>query len=99
VQAVAPWIRVAGPQELRGLESAPMLARVRWNASRVCLEAVEVRVQDTTVAGATESPFGTPWDSPVEAWVVARFAGGATAGRVIVVAGGEMRQPLECTIH
>jgi hypothetical protein len=98
VQVIAPWIKLVGAAELRGVDVAPMLARVRWSASRVCLEAVEVRAQDASVAGAPSSDFGTPWDAPVQAWVVARFAGGVAAGRVVVVAGGEMRQPLECTL-
>jgi hypothetical protein len=101
VQGMAPWIRIVGSAELRGEDDAPMLLRVRWGASRVCLEAVEGRVQDAAIAAAPASPpsqWGTPRDSPVEAWVVARFAGGATAGLVAVVAGGEMHQSLECRL-
>ena len=76
-----------------------MLARVRWSPSRVCLEAVELRSQDTAASsGGASSPSGTPLDQPVESWVVARFAGGAAAGRVVVVAGAEQRQRLECKL-
>jgi hypothetical protein len=99
LQTIAPWVRLVGASELRGMDEATMLARVRWSTARVCLEAVELRTQDTTVsAQGTSSQWGSPWDSPVESWVVARFAGGAAAGRVIVVAGGEQHQPLECRL-
>jgi len=99
VQAMAPWLRLGGGADMRGPDDAPMLARVRWTASRVCLEAVELRGADTTVAPPPGNPqFGTAWDQPVESWIVARFAGGAAAGRVIVLQGAEMHQPLECTL-
>jgi hypothetical protein len=98
IQTVAPWLRLTGVGDLRGVEDAPMLARVRWSASRVCLEGVELRTQDLSVAGAQPSQWGTPWDSPVESWAVARFAGGAAAGRVVVVPGGEIHQPVECKL-
>jgi hypothetical protein len=99
VQAIAPWLRLGGGADMRGPDDAPMLARVRWTASRVCLEAIELRGADTTVAPPPGNPqFGTAWDQPVETWVVARFAGGAAAGRVIVLQGAEMHQPLECTL-
>ena len=75
-----------------------MLARVRWSASRICLEAVELRSQDTAGSPGGQSAWGTPLDQPVESWVVARFAGVAAAGRVVVVPGGELRQPLECKL-
>jgi hypothetical protein len=42
--------------------------------------------------------WGTAWDAPVESWAVAKFAGGATAGRVVVIPGGELRQSLECKL-
>jgi len=75
-----------------------MLARVRWSAARVCLEAVELRTQDVAVASGQPSQWGTPWDAALESWAVARMAGGAAAGRVVVVPGGELRQPMECTL-
>jgi hypothetical protein len=100
VQTIAPWMRLtASVADLRRMEDAFMLARLRWSPTRVCIEAVELRTEDMAVpsAGPT-SPWGTPWDAPVESWVVVRFAGGTQAGRVVVFAGGELRQPLECKL-
>jgi hypothetical protein len=102
LQTMAPWLRVAGPPELRARAEdtpAPMLARVKWSPARVCLEAVEVRVADTGDGSTTSgSPFGSVWDAPLETWLVARFAGGPAAARVLVVHGGELRQPFDCTL-
>lgn len=98
VQALGPWLRLAGSAELRGGDDAPMLARVRWSPARVCLEAVELRAPDTTVPAPSTSQFGSAWDQPLETWIVARYAGGASAGRIAVTAGAELRQPLECTL-
>jgi hypothetical protein len=83
---------------MRGAEESTMLARVRWGAARVCLEAVEVRMQDLSVTPSAPSQWGTPWDSPAESWAVARFAGGVGGGRVVVVPGGELRQSMECRL-
>jgi hypothetical protein len=101
VQTIAPWLRLLAAGDLRGMEDSFMLARVRWSPARACLEAVELRTQDTAVApggGGTPSQWGTAWDAPVESWAVARFAGGAAAGRVVVIPGGELRQSLECKL-
>jgi len=101
VQTIAPWLRLDAPGDLRGMEDSFMLARVRWSTTRACLEAVELRTQDMTVApggGGQPSQWGTAWDAPVESWAVARFAGGAAAGRVVVIPGGELRQSLECKL-
>jgi hypothetical protein len=98
-QTAAPWLRLTGVGELRGSEDSTMLLRVRWSPARACLEAVEARTQDLTVPGGSRvSQWGTPWDAPVESWAIARFAGGAAAGWVVVVPGGEVRQPLECKL-
>jgi len=101
VQTIAPWLRLKAAGDLRGMEDSFMLARVRWSPARACLESVELRTQDMTVApggGPQPSQWGTPWDSPVESWAVARFAGGVAAGRVVVIPGGELRQTLECRL-
>jgi len=97
VQTTAPWLRLTGASA-RPADDAFMLARVRWSSARVCLEAVELRAEDMTVAGGPTSQWGSVWDSPVESWVVARFAGGPAAGRIAVIAGGEARQSLECKL-
>ncbi|HEX3345174.1 MAG TPA: hypothetical protein VHS09_11410, partial [Polyangiaceae bacterium] len=100
VQTIAPWLRLEGAGDLRGMEDSFMLARLRWSPARACLEAVELRTQDMSVAGggAQPSQWGTAWDAPVESWAVATFTAGAAAGRVVVVPGGELRQPLECKL-
>ncbi len=98
LQAIAPWLRVTGSADLHGAEDAAMLARVRWSPARVCLEAVELRAQDTAVTSQGSSQFGSPWDQALETWVVARYAGGASAGRVVVTTGAELHQALECTL-
>jgi hypothetical protein len=98
IQTALPWLRLSGAGELAGVDDAPMLARVRWSTTRVCLEAVELRTQDYG-ATAAASPSAAPWGAPAESWAVARFAGAVAAGRVVVVAGGELRQPLECNLQ
>jgi hypothetical protein len=98
VQALGPWLRLAGSAEIRGGDDSPMLARVRWSTARVCLEGVELRAPDTTVSTPSTSQFGSAWDQPLETWIVARYAGGASAGRIAVTAGAELRQPLECSL-
>ncbi len=100
VQALSPWLRLAGSAEIRGGDDSPMLARVRWSAAHVCLEAVELRAPDTAASAPDNSQFGSVWDQPVETWVVARYSGaaGPTAGRVAVTAGAELRQALECSL-
>jgi hypothetical protein len=64
----------------------------------VCLEAVELRAADTTPTSQGTSPFGSAWDQALETWVVARYAGGPSAGRVVVTAGAEIHQPLSCSL-
>jgi hypothetical protein len=98
LQAIAPWLRLAGSAEIRGADDATMLARVRWSPARACLEAVELRAADTTSTSQSSSQFGSPWDQPLETWVVARTSGGASAGRVVVTAGAELHQTLECSL-
>ena len=98
LQTMLPWLRVVGAGDLHGAEDARMLARVRWSATRVCLEAVELRTEDVGSSGMSGAPFGSPWDIPAESWAVARFAGGESAGRVVVLPGAELRQPLECKL-
>jgi hypothetical protein len=99
LQTMQPWIKLAGVSDLRGADDSRMLARVRWSPARVCLEAVELRTQDWGSSSASSTgPYGSVWDQPVESWVVARFTTGVSAGRVVIVAGAEARQPLECRL-
>jgi hypothetical protein len=103
VQTIAPWLRLkAASEDLRAMEDSFMLVRLKWSPARACLEGVELRTQDMSVGspGGPGSPsaWGTAWDAPVESWVVARFARDVVAGRVVVIAGAELRQPLECKL-
>ena len=97
VQTIAPWLRLASGADLRGATDSFMLARLRWSPTRACLEGVELRTDDTAiVSGATDPSMA--WAGSAESWVVAQFAGGAAAGRVVVLPGGELREPLECRL-
>jgi hypothetical protein len=90
LQLIAPWIRVTTP-ELR-VEDAPMIARVRWTAKRICLEGFEVRLPAVALripqrGGFESGTFGT--------WLVGK---GSSFARVAVSDGIEWRQPLECSV-
>lgn len=89
LQVIAPWIRVTTP-ELR-TEDLPMLARVKWSPSHVCLEGFEVKLPDVTVRAP-----GAAGSEPlkVASWLVAR---GNAFSRVAIADGVEWRQPLECS--
>jgi len=88
LQVIAPWIRVVAP-ELR-VEDVPMLARVKWNDKRVCLEGVEVKLPDVSVRVP-----GTGGDvMRFASWLVSR---GSSFARIAVSEGIEWRQPLECS--
>lgn len=102
VQAARPWIAVSGPG-LRHVEDAPFFARVRWTASHVCLEAIEVRVADVKVLAKEVNMDGAaarvaPVELDAESWVVARFTGTPAAERLAVTPGVESRQALECAL-
>jgi hypothetical protein len=85
VVSTGSWVRVRG-----AAAAGPMSARVRWTASRVCLEAIEAPDEPRTVRSGDE----------VAVSVVARFAGakGSSAARIGVAPGAELRQPLTCTL-
>jgi hypothetical protein len=109
VAALKPWVRIGGDASLE--DDAPMFVRVRWSVARVCLEAIELRVEDAPVRVQLREQAGRPrpdgkdgkvegattsQDVAVESWIVARFAGGAAASRVSVVPGVEQRQAMGC---
>jgi hypothetical protein len=104
VAALRPWVKLAG--DARGEEDAPMFARVRWSATRVCLEALELRAGDTDVkvsvrGGRRDQGPPTaeaPIDAQIETWMVMRFAGAPEAAKVAIVPGIELRQPMTCTL-
>jgi hypothetical protein len=91
VQLAEPWLHVRGarlPPE-GTLTGAAMLARVRWGASRVCLEAVEVADGVRTMLDGEE----------LETSVVARFTGKSpAAARIGMMPGSELRQALACKL-
>ncbi|MFO0762738.1 MAG: hypothetical protein U0359_40250, partial [Byssovorax sp.] len=87
LHTTAPWVRVRGAptgRELAGI----MSARVRWGTSRICLEAIEVPEAIRAQRSGDE----------LETTIVARFAGGASAGRVGFAPGLELHQPVSCTL-
>ena len=101
VQGARPWVGVSGPA-LRQVEDAPFLARVRWTASHVCVEALEIRVADVKVTSREKTMDGaaarvSPLELDAESCVVVRFTGTPAAARVAVIPGAESRQTLECT--
>ena len=81
IQTAESWLRLVGPS-FDPPPDAPMLARVRWNNARVCVEAVEVRAPDVHVSTAStpvrppveRGATAQPWEGSVESWVVAKFA-------------------------
>jgi hypothetical protein len=111
IQTVAAWIKLSGT-DTNAQDDAPMVARVRWSASRVCLEAVELRAEDiqmSTSGSASALPalgfghrrFGgasLAWEGPVENWVVVRFGTGGSAARVGIMPGVEIHQALTCAL-
>lgn len=91
LQTIAPWVRVSTP-ELR-VDDAPMLARVRWTKSHVCLEGFEVKLPSVSVR--TGTPQGGMDTVTFSTWLVAK---GATFARMGATDGIEWRQGLECTV-
>lgn len=91
IQIIAPWIRVTTP-ELR-VEEAPMLARVKWNEKRVCLEGFETKLPNVNLRVTGGDRSTEPLS--LSTWLVAK---GSTFTRVGVADGVEWRQPLECTV-
>ena len=91
VQPADSWLHVHGGAKPHDgvTASAGMLARVRWGATRVCLEAVEVADGARTLRDGGE----------LETATVARFTGKTSAsGRVGVTPGAELHQALACKI-
>jgi hypothetical protein len=108
IQTSSPWIVLSGA-DIAARDDAPMVVRVRWGTARVCLEAVELRSEDlqlvapTVGGGGLGTGFGGGpstyvWDGPVENWIVAKMSGGASAGRVGITPGVELRQPFTCAL-
>ncbi len=102
-----PWVKLGGDAHVE--DDAPMFARVRWSVTRVCLEALEVRVADSDVKVAVigdrrarrertpQSP-AAPIDAQIETWMILRFAGVPEGARVSLVPGAELRQSMACAM-
>jgi hypothetical protein len=91
VQPAGSWLRVHGATRPHdGNDAAAgMLARVRWGATRVCLEAVEVADGHRTMREGGE----------IETAIVARFTGKtSSSGRVGLTPGAEIHQALSCKL-
>jgi photosystem II stability/assembly factor-like uncharacterized protein len=102
IATTKPWVRISGDAKL--MDDAPMFARVRWSAQRVCLEALEVRLADTDTNVLFRSKTGgrgeavAPQEASLETWLVARFTGTPGAARTSIVPGLETRQPMTCSL-
>lgn len=94
IQTVGPWVRTTTP-ELR-VDEAPMIARVRWSAKRVCVEGFEVKLPPVSIR-APSTPGSGAGSEPITfaTWLVAK---GSSFARVGVTEGLEWRQSLECAI-
>lgn len=91
IQIIAPWVRVTTP-ELR-VEEAPMIARVKWNEKRVCLEGFEAKLPNVNLRVNSADRGTEPLQ--LSTWLVSK---GSTFARVAIADGVEWRQPLECTV-
>jgi len=85
IQTAAPWLSLGLTAESFGRER-PGLLRVRWNATQVCLEAVELPF------GAHELPNG----SQAGSYIAARFGKDAAAGHVMIAEGAALFEPRTC---
>jgi hypothetical protein len=104
INAIGPWLRFAG-NEPKTSEEGIMVARVRWSTSRVCLEAVELRLveheQRVNVPsnGKPRSDYDSfTYEASFEPWLVARFLGAPVAGKVAVMSGAELHQAMQCSL-
>jgi hypothetical protein len=90
VRAARPWLKVvqAGNPLGADIVEGPMLALLRVNQARFCLEAVEL--------GANQIDSH---DLPIPTRLVARFGSKALAAKVGVTLGAEYRQRLSCELR
>ena len=97
------WIEASGGRSFRvepdgGLLERPLLARVRWGMTRVCLEAVEAVDGSRTVH--EDGLRHEHVEMEMETAVVARFTGPSPiAGHLGVMRGAELHQPLSCKLN
>jgi hypothetical protein len=88
IQTVSPWLSLGGAADPFGRERLSSM-RVRWSASLVCLEAVELAF------GSHELPNGSQGDS----YIAATFGKEPSAGQVMVAEGAELREPRSCKLR
>ena len=69
-----------------------MLARVKWNEKRVCLEGLEVKLAAQQARARRDTSSDTVG---VSTWLVMR---GSTFARAGIGEGIEWRQPLDCSV-
>lgn len=93
IQAIGPWIRTTNP-DLK-VDDAPMIARVRWTATRVCVEGFEVKMPAQTVTVPNPNRGAAASSETIGTWLVGK---GSTFARVSIGEGIEWRQPMECTV-
>lgn len=86
VTPATPWMTAGVTAETWG-RLQPTYLRVRWNATIVCVEAIEVAhgVQEVAMQQA-------------DSYIAARFGKDAGAGQVMIAEGGELREPRNCTL-
>lgn len=99
-----PWLRAATPD--MELSPSQSFMRVKWSATRVCLEGLETHLVATTKTRVQmyDSPTERPSASPVvlSSWLTWKVLGTAAApagaGRGGAGAGFEMSQPMKCSL-
>ncbi len=87
IHTSAPWLRVRGAPAGRET-SGVMSARVRWGATRVCLEALELPETVRSLRSGEE----------LETAIVVRFLGPGGAARVGFAPGLELHQVMTCSL-
>jgi hypothetical protein len=93
-----PWLDAGADLQKRGGRT---LLRVKWSASRVCLEGVELEGTRARVNAVQRDGEGSRAEARVldaQSWIVGRFVAPSAAARVATGAGLEWRQPLSCTL-
>jgi hypothetical protein len=90
VQVMADWMRVEATQE-RPDASSPVLARVRWSETRICLEGLEVRRKGTE--GDKKEP-----GRHYEQWSVMRVLPQLQSTRIAMGSGFDLKQPEKCVV-
>lgn len=90
VQVMADWMRIDPTQE-RADTSSPVLARVRWSETRVCLEGLEVRRKGTE---GDKKESGRHF----EQWTVLRVLPQLQSSRIAMGSGFDLKQPEKCVV-